>query len=61
MKIDPATRRANFWVFIGLVIFALALCAVILMWMRARTHAMGGKVYPPTTTLQTGGALEIAG
>ncbi len=49
MKVEPATRRANLLVFVGLVIFSIALCALILFWMRARTHAMGGKVYPPTT------------
>ncbi len=49
MKVEPATRRANLLVFIGLVVFAIALCVLILLWMRARTHAMGGTVYPPTT------------
>ncbi len=49
MKVEAATRRANRLVFIGLVVFAIALCALILLWMRARTRAMGGTVYPPTS------------
>ena len=61
MKVDAATRRANLWLFLGLVVFAVALCALILFWMRSRTHAMGGTVYPPTTFLNDHGILEIAG
>ncbi len=49
MKVEPAIRRANLLVFIGLIVFAIALCALILFWMRARTHAMGGTVYPPAS------------
>ena len=61
MKIEASTRRANFWLFVGLVVFAIALCALVLLWMRYRTRAMGGTVYPPTTLLQTAGFTEIAG
>ena len=61
MKVDASTRRANLLVFIGLVVFALGLCALILFWMRYRTHAMGGTVYPPTTFMQVDRLLKIAG
>ena len=47
MTVDPATRRANRWLFIALVIFAIGFCAAILLWMRYRTVKVGGKVYPP--------------
>ncbi len=60
MKIDASTRRANFWIFVGLVVFAIALCALVLVWMRHRTHAMGGTVYPPITFLPAAGLTEIA-
>ena len=46
MNVAPQTRRANFWMFLGLVIFALALCALILLWMRANVRAKGGIVDP---------------
>ena len=49
MTVDPSTRRANFWLFIGLIVFAIALCALVLLWMRSRTHAQGGAVYPPVS------------
>ena len=49
MKIDADTRRANLWLFVGLMAFAILLCALVLVWMRARTHAQGGKVYPAVT------------
>ena len=52
MKIEAATRRANFWLFVGLVAFAILLCVLVFSWMRVRTHAEGGKVYPPVTLYQ---------
>ena len=61
MKVEASTRRANLLVFIGLVVFAVGLCALILFWMRYRTHAMGGTVYPPTTLIQTTRLSKIAG
>ncbi len=50
MTIDPATRRANRWLLIALVIFAFGLCAVCLLWMRYRIQRDGGVVYPPPKT-----------
>ena len=47
MTIDSATRRANRWLFVALVLFCIGLCALCLLWMRAKTKADGGKVYPP--------------
>ena len=47
MTVDPATRRANFWLMIALVIFAFGFCLSILLWMRYRTQKKGGRVYPP--------------
>ena len=44
--IPPAMRRANRRLFIGLVIFAIALCAVVLWWMRVSVRAKGGIVDP---------------
>ena len=61
MKIEASTRRANLWLFVGLVVFAIALCALVLLWMRSRTRAMGGAVYPPTTFLSAHRISEIAG
>lgn len=62
MTVDPSTRRANFWLFIGLIVFAIALCALVLLWMRSRTHAQGGTVYPPVTYLPPARAFsQIAG
>ena len=49
MRIEATTRRANFWLFVGLVVFAILLCVLVFGWMRVRTHAEGGKVYPPVT------------
>ena len=54
MKIEATTRRANFWLFVGLVVFAILLCALVFGWMRVRTHAEGGKVYPPVTIRSVG-------
>ncbi len=61
MKVEASIRRANLLVFIGLVVFALGLCALILFWMRYRTHAMGGTVYPPATFMPTSRLSKIAG
>lgn len=47
MNVEPATRRANFWLMIALVIFAVGFCVLILVWMRFRTEKKGGRVYPP--------------
>ena len=60
MNVEPATRRANFWLFVGLVVFAIALCALVLLWMRTRTHEQGGKVYPPTGLLLARQPLKFA-
>ena len=61
MKVEAATRRANFWLFVGLVAFAILLCALVLVWMRAHTHARGGKVYPPVTLMCSPNMAKIAG
>ena len=61
MKVEAATRRANFWLFAGLVAFAILLCALVLVWMRTRTHAQGGRVYPPVTLLSIFVPAKIAG
>lgn len=47
MNVEPATRRANFWLLIALVGFAVGFCLLILVWMRFRTEKKGGRVYPP--------------
>ncbi len=46
MTIPPKTRRANLWLLVGLIAFALALCATVLLWMRATVRAKGGIVDP---------------
>ena len=45
-SIPPATRRANRWLLFGLILFALGLCALVLLWMRATVRAKGGIVDP---------------
>lgn len=47
ITVDPATRRANFWLFLLLILFAIGLCLMCLFWMRHRTLQDGGTVYPP--------------
>ena len=59
MTVDPATRRANRWLFIALVIFALGFCAAILLWMRYRTAKVGGKVYPPAAMVSPVGTPPL--
>ena len=46
MTLPPATRRANRWLLLGLILFAVGLCAVVLLWMRASVRAKGGIVDP---------------
>lgn len=50
MIVEPATRNANRWLFVALVVFAIGFCAAILLWMRYRTMKKGGRVYPPPTS-----------
>ena len=57
MTVDPATRRANLWLFIALVVFALGFCAAIFLWMRHRTSKTGGRVYPPTAMVSSTGLV----
>ena len=47
MQVPPNTRRANRWLLIALIVFCIGLCAACLLWMRVKTAADGGKVYPP--------------
>ena len=47
MEVPPNTRRANRWLLIGLIVFAIGLCAACLLWMRQKVAADGGRVYPP--------------
>ena len=44
--VPPAMRRANRRLFIGLVLFALALGFLVLWWMRVSVRAKGGIVDP---------------
>ena len=60
MTVDPATRSANRWLFIGLIAFAVVLCAAVLLWMRYRTERKGGRVFPPTSLLWTPAAHRSA-
>ena len=46
MMLPAATRRANRWLLLGLILFAIGLCAVVLLWMRASVRAKGGIVDP---------------
>jgi hypothetical protein len=46
MTIPPQTRRANRWLLLGLVVFAVSLCALVLWWMRVTVRAKGGIVDP---------------
>ena len=46
--IPPETMRANRWLLVGLVAFAIALTVVILVWMRFKIRANGGIVDPQT-------------
>ena len=46
MNVPPATRRANRWLLLGLILFAVGLCAVVLWWMRVTVRARGGIVDP---------------
>ncbi len=48
--LPPATRRANRWLFIALVIFAVALAVVCFVWMRGVVKANGGIVDPQRST-----------
>ena len=47
MNVPTSTRRANRWLLLALVIFAIGLCAACLLWMRQKVAADGGRVYPP--------------
>ena len=50
MVVSPATRRANFWLFIALVVFAIAFTIVIFLWMRGVVKANGGIADPQRRT-----------
>ena len=53
MEVSPTTKRANRWLLLALVIFAIGLCAFCLVWMRGRVAADGGRVYPPMASPST--------
>ena len=45
-SIPPEMRRANRRLLIGLIVFAILLCLVVLWWMRVTVRAKGGIVDP---------------
>ena len=48
--VPAATRRANFWLLIALVVFAVAFTIIIFLWMRGVVRANGGIVDPQRRT-----------
>ncbi len=48
--LSPATRRANFWLFIALIVFAVAFTIAIFLWMRGVVRTNGGIVDPQRKT-----------
>lgn len=49
--LPPATRRANRWLFVALIVFAIALAVACFLWMRVVVRSNGGIVDPqPRTT-----------
>ena len=44
--LPPATRRANRWLFTGMIVFAVVFAVVIFIWMRHVVRANGGVVDP---------------
>ena len=48
--LPPSTRRANFWLFVTLVVFAIALAIVVFVWMRGVVRANGGIADPQRKT-----------
>ncbi len=44
--LPPATRRANLWLFLALIVFAIALAITVFLWMRGVVKANGGIVDP---------------
>ena len=44
--LPPATRRANFWLFVALIVFAVALAVVVFLWMQGVVRANGGIADP---------------
>ncbi len=50
MIVSRATRRANLWLFIALVVFAIAFTIVIFLWMRGVVKANGGIADPQRRT-----------
>ena len=44
--LPPSTRRANFWLFAALVVFAVVFAVLIFVWMRGVVRANGGIVDP---------------
>ena len=42
----PATRRANRWLFVALIVFAVSLAVACFLWMRVVVRANGGVVDP---------------
>ena len=59
-----STRRANFWLFVGLIVFAIALAIIVFVWMRGVVRANGGIADPQRrTSLSVPGrepAFEVA-
>lgn len=49
IEVEPEVRRANWLLLIALVIFSIALCVTVFLWMRGVTQKRGGRVYPPTS------------
>ena len=50
MDVPPSTRRANRWLLLALVVFAIGLCVFCLLWMRGNVVENGGRVYPPVAS-----------
>ena len=46
MTVPPETRRANRWLLLGLILFALSLAFTVLWWMRVKIRENGGTVDP---------------
>ena len=44
--LPPSTRRANFWLFVVLILFAIALAIVVFVWMHGVVKANGGIADP---------------
>lgn len=59
MKITVKTRLANAFLFLGLVVFAIALAVTVFLWMRVKVRANGGRVDPVGWMLLESGAAPV--